>query len=148
MTDYTVTIDTTNRNDYTDTETDTLLDTLTPIHGTIGLTPDGHRTATVTINTTDTTTAHTTALAAVVDILGGDPLHVEATRADVHDARDHGIQDYLAATAAAEELGISRQRVVALVNQGTLPGHTIAGTRTIVIPRSAIRARQAAMATR
>lgn len=142
MTNYTVHLDTDRTDDYTDTETDKLMSILAPHHGTIGLTPDGYRTATLTITANNTTDALAAAHNTIAPHLGGDIIHTSATRSDLTD-RTLGIADYLSATDAAAALGISRQRVLELVRKGTLPKTTIPNTNTNLIPRHAIATRLA-----
>lgn len=140
MTDYTVHLDTDRTDDYSDTETDTLMHTLSPLHGTIGLTPDGYRTTTLTITANNTADALAVAHNDVAPHLSGNIIHASATRSDLTD-RTLGIAEYLSATDAATTLGISRQRVLELVRKGTLPKATIPNTNTTLIPRHAITAR-------
>lgn len=139
MTDYTVHLDTDRTDDYSDTETDTLMHTLSPPRHHRPH-PDGYRTTTLTITANNTADALAVAHNDVAPHLSGNIIHASATRSDLTD-RTLGIAEYLSATDAATTLGISRQRVLELVRKGTLPKATIPNTNTTLIPRHAITAR-------
>lgn len=102
----------------------------------------GHVVATITLPADSLGQAVATALAVVAQV--GTPIAVEALPEEVRDQRQGlaPVPDLLSVTEVAEQLGVTRQRVLAMIDSGKVPA-TRVGT-TYAVQQSAVDALLAA----
>jgi excisionase family DNA binding protein len=115
-------------------------------HPAVGFSPRGWLDAQITFPATSIAQATLTATAVLHDLTGLDAVAATVMTEEEFDAREGfvPIPDLLSVTEVAELLGISRGRVLQLVDARQLEGSKIGNT--LVIPRTSAEARQRAMA--
>jgi len=133
---YIVEVETTLR-DITDDMIDQVMDALTAWHPSIGTGPTGALEATMTVPAEHLSQAVAGGLAAIV-AAGLSPVTVTAMPESVRDAREGWapIPDLLSVTEAADELGLTRQRILQLISNAELPATRVG--RGYAIPRTAL----------
>ena len=121
-----------------------LVDALSGYHPAAGASQRGRLEVTVSLPAETLRQACTTALAVVEAAAGVQALTVEVMPTAEHDERlgIEALPEVVGVTEAAAILGVSRQRVLQLVEAGTLP-HQRAGN-AVVISRAAVLKRAAA----
>lgn len=116
---------------------DRLMDALGPFHGALGTSPRGWVSAQLTVPAQGLVQAFLTAHSLAATHLG-DPVSLEVMPEDEWDARQVFVPmpELVGATEAAAMIGVSRQRVIQMVEEGKLPGRVVG--RSTVIPRQSV----------
>lgn len=120
---------------------DALLDGLADFHPAVFPADSGQMAVTVSLPAENLRQACSAALAVVEAAAGRPALGVEALPSGVRDERDGvpPLPPLLSVGEAAEMLGVSKQRVVQLVDSGQMPAQRVG--RAIVVPRAAVEQR-------
>ncbi|WP_349862698.1 helix-turn-helix domain-containing protein [Leifsonia sp. WHRI 6310E] len=111
------------------------------LHPAIGTSQRGYLDATITLPATNLQQAVMVGVATVQQIAGATAVRVDAMTTAEFDRR-HGfteVPELIGVTEAASILGVSRQRVLQMVEAGQLSGSKIGNS--IAIPRSEVDAR-------
>lgn len=127
------------RTEPTADELDELMDALGPFHAAIGMTPRGWLGFRLSVPAEGVRQAALVATALVQAAGPGlVPLSLEVMPEDEWDARQGFVPmtSLIGASQAALMLGVTRQRVIQMVDEGKLPGQLVG--RSTVIPRSAV----------
>lgn len=130
------------RRNITPAETERIVDQLADWHAAVGHSPRGYVDVQMTLPAEDLSRAASTAVAITAPILKADPIRVEAMTEAEFDARlgEVPLPEMVGVTEAAEILGVSRQRVLQMIDEGKLAsirvGKSIALARDEVIRRS------------
>ncbi len=125
-------------------DTDPILDALTGYHPALAVSDHGHPEVIISLPADTLGQAVSTALAVIEHATGRSVLTVAALTSSEHDRRigvEH-LPDLVGVTEAAAILGVSRQRVLQLIDAGSL-AHARAGN-AVVIPRTAVIKRASA----
>lgn len=125
-------------------DVDALMGAFEQYHGAIGVSPRGYASAQISLPAETLAQACATAIAVVSATFGAPAIACEVlTEAEFHARQgwpERGeVSDVVSTTEAAELLGVSRQRVLQLINGNQLPAEKHG--RDYLLPRSAVLAR-------
>lgn len=132
------------RRDVLAAEAERILTQLENWHAAVGHSPRGYVDVQMTFPAEDLARAASTALALAAPIVKAQPIRVEAMTEAEFDARlgEVPMPELVGVTDAAEILGVSRQRVLQMVDEGKLVGTRIG--KSIALARDEVLTRSAA----
>jgi excisionase family DNA binding protein len=135
------------RRDLPPAEAERILTQLEDWHAAVGHSPRGYVDVQITLPAEDLARAASTALAIAAPVVNAQPIRVEAMTEAEFDARlgEVPMPELVGVTDAAEMLGVSRQRVLQMVDEGKLAGTRIG--KSIALARDEVLARSAADAS-
>lgn len=123
-----------------DAHLEVIVDALQHYHPAVGISPRGFLVVKVSFPAVSLNQAATTALATVQVATLASPFRLEVMTEDEFNARQGFVEmpDLIGAAEAGQLLGVTRQRVQQLVDQGKLPGRLIG--RSLVFSRAEVQA--------
>lgn len=118
-----------------------MVDQFTDWHGAVGFSPRGYVDVQLTLAAEDLVRAASTAVAIAAPIIQAQPLRVEAMTEAEFDARlgEVPMPELIGVTEAAELIGVSRQRVLQMIDEGKLAGVRVG--KSIALARDEVLAR-------
>jgi excisionase family DNA binding protein len=121
-------------------ELEAVLERLQDYHASLGTSPRGWLSALVSLPAESVAQAASTAAAVVSQAIGADVVAIEAMTAAEFDQREgfEKIPDLVGASDAAQLLGVSRQAVQQMTEDGRLPSTRVGNA--LAIPRAAVDA--------
>lgn len=145
MEHYTADVEVARRDDLTDDDLDTIMDSLAEYAAAVGATPRGHLTARVTFPAASISQAATTAAAVVGAAFGSKVIRIDIMTEAEADLREGTVEvpQLLGVPEAAELLGVTPQRVRQMIAEGKIAAHRV-GERSFALTRSEVEAKASA----